>query len=66
MPLSMSPRGKEAQEKQRKKETKETKLREKKEARDEKKQSKGGGLDEGGKKRGRPSLSEQEKLSRKL
>lgn len=60
---TMSPRGKEAFHKLQKKTHKETKLRDQKEAREEKRMSKGG--DEI-KKKGRPSLSTDEKLSRKL
>uniref|UniRef100_A0A2P2HYB3 Bromodomain adjacent to zinc finger domain protein 1A n=1 Tax=Hirondellea gigas TaxID=1518452 RepID=A0A2P2HYB3_9CRUS len=64
MPLYLSPRGKEAHERKQKKEGK---LRDKKEARDEKQRlSKGTNSADDLKKKGRPSMSEEEKLSRKL
>lgn len=61
MPQCLSPRGKAAHMKTMKKESKESKLREKKEEKNNKNSS-----DENPKKRGRPSLSNEEKLSRKL
>jgi hypothetical protein len=59
--MSLSPRGHEAQLKRQKKEKKESSLREKKEEK-----SKSNSDDNVNKKRGRPSLSGEEKLSRKL